>query len=127
MIPCQIDRSEIGCSCLRQVTDAPMKIGFRGIGRNRNNRNRFGFRVFFELLEHLVSADVGQQNVGQDNRRFVVTRSFDTLKAGVARQALDAGADMVNDISALGDPGMLPLVVERGAPNAAAPSATAAG
>jgi dihydropteroate synthase len=42
--------------------------------------------------------------------------SIDTVKASVARQALDAGADMVNDITALGDPDMLPLIIERRAP-----------
>jgi dihydropteroate synthase len=37
--------------------------------------------------------------------------SIDTYKSGVARRALDAGADIVNDISALRfDPGMLSLV-----------------
>ncbi len=38
------------------------------------------------------------------------------MKAAVARRALDAGADMVNDISALADPAMLPLVCERRVP-----------
>jgi len=40
--------------------------------------------------------------------------SIDTTKASVARAGLDAGCDLVNDVSALRfDPGMLPLVVER--------------
>jgi dihydropteroate synthase len=43
--------------------------------------------------------------------------SIDTTKAEVARQALDAGCVMVNEISALRlDSGMLPLVVEKGIP-----------
>jgi len=42
--------------------------------------------------------------------------SIDTRKAGVARRALDAGADMVNDVSGLGDPEMLPLLAERQVP-----------
>jgi dihydropteroate synthase len=43
--------------------------------------------------------------------------SIDTRKASVAEAALDAGADMVNDITALeGDPDMMPLVRERGVP-----------
>jgi dihydropteroate synthase len=42
--------------------------------------------------------------------------SVDTAKAAVARQALEAGADLVNDVTALGDPEMLPLLVRRGAP-----------
>jgi dihydropteroate synthase len=41
--------------------------------------------------------------------------SIDTSKAAVAAAALDAGADYVNDVTALrGDPGMAPLVAERG-------------
>jgi len=42
--------------------------------------------------------------------RLGVPVSIDTCRAGVARAALDAGAAVVNDISALGDPGMGPLV-----------------
>ena len=43
--------------------------------------------------------------------------SIDTQKAEVAAAALDAGAEMVNDVSALrGDPEMAALVAERGAP-----------
>ena len=43
--------------------------------------------------------------------------SVDTTKAAVARVALDAGADMVNDVSGFRfDAGMAPLVAERGVP-----------
>ena len=43
--------------------------------------------------------------------------SIDTTKASVARAALDAGADLVNDVSAFGyDPAMASLVAERGVP-----------
>jgi dihydropteroate synthase len=49
-------------------------------------------------------------------RELNVRVSVDTMKATVARRAFDAGADMLNDISALGDPGMLPLLRERRAP-----------
>jgi len=42
--------------------------------------------------------------------------SIDTRRAAVARQALDAGADLINDISSLSDPDMLPLVRERRVP-----------
>ena len=38
--------------------------------------------------------------------------SVDTRRAGVARQALEFGADMVNDVSAMSDPGMLEVIVE---------------
>lgn len=43
--------------------------------------------------------------------------SIDTTSADVARAALDAGADMINDISAFRfDEGMLPLMAERAVP-----------
>lgn len=42
--------------------------------------------------------------------------SIDTRRAKVARLALEAGADMVNDVSALGDPAMGPAVAEAGCP-----------
>jgi dihydropteroate synthase len=43
--------------------------------------------------------------------------SIDTTKAEVARAALDAGADLVNDVSGFQfDAGMAPLVAERGVP-----------
>jgi dihydropteroate synthase len=46
-----------------------------------------------------------------------VAISVDTRRASVAAAALDAGADMVNDVSALsGDPEMAALVAERGVP-----------
>jgi dihydropteroate synthase len=49
-------------------------------------------------------------------KRLDVRISVDTTKAAVARRALEAGADMINDITALRDPAMLPLAVESGAP-----------
>ena len=42
--------------------------------------------------------------------------SIDTRRASVARRALLAGADMINDVSALSDPHMLEVVVEFGCP-----------
>jgi dihydropteroate synthase len=42
--------------------------------------------------------------------------SIDTRKAEVARAALDAGADLVNDVSGLADAAMARLVAERGVP-----------
>ena len=48
--------------------------------------------------------------------RVDVPISVDTYKANVARAALDAGADVVNDVSAGGDPAMFPLVAASGAP-----------
>ena len=46
-------------------------------------------------------------------RRFAIPISIDTTKAIVAKQALDSGADIINDISALRfDPEMAPLAKE---------------
>jgi dihydropteroate synthase len=43
--------------------------------------------------------------------------SVDTTQAGVAEAALDAGADIVNDVSAFAfDPALAPLVARRGVP-----------
>ncbi len=42
--------------------------------------------------------------------------SIDTSKAVVARSAIDAGAEIINDVTGLdGDPGMIPLAVSSGA------------
>ncbi len=50
-------------------------------------------------------------------RRSSIPISIDTTKADVAKQALDAGADIINDISALRfDPKMTPLARERRCP-----------
>lgn len=50
-------------------------------------------------------------------RESAATISIDTSKARVAEAALDAGADMVNDVTALhGDPAMRPLVASRAVP-----------
>ncbi len=49
-------------------------------------------------------------------RRHGVAISVDTTKAGVARRAIAAGADIINDISGLrGDPEMIGVVRETGA------------
>jgi dihydropteroate synthase len=46
-----------------------------------------------------------------------ITVSIDTMHAGVARTALEAGAQMVNDVSGgRADPAMTPLLVEAGVP-----------
>ncbi len=42
--------------------------------------------------------------------------SVDTRRAAVAAAALEAGADLVNDVSALGDPGMAGVVARAGCP-----------
>jgi len=50
-------------------------------------------------------------------RRGAGPISVDTTRAEVARAALDAGADLVNDVSGFRfDPAMAPLVAERGVP-----------
>ena len=48
--------------------------------------------------------------------RSAVRVSVDTRKAGVAAAALDAGAGIVNDATALRDPELRALVAERGVP-----------
>jgi dihydropteroate synthase len=48
--------------------------------------------------------------------RATVRISVDTMKAEVALRALEAGADMINDVSALSDPAMPALLRDRGAP-----------
>ncbi len=53
--------------------------------------------------------------VVREAARLGVPVSVDTSKAGVARAALEAGAAVVNDVTALGDPAMGPLVAESGA------------
>ena len=53
----------------------------------------------------------------QEGRSVRPPVSVDTMRAEVAAAALDAGADLVNDVSGgLADPAMLPLVAERGVP-----------
>ena len=49
-------------------------------------------------------------------RGFPLPISIDTRKAAVARAALDAGADLVNDVSGLADPSLARVVAEAGAP-----------
>ncbi len=48
--------------------------------------------------------------------RLALPISVDTRKAAVARAALAAGADLVNDVAALADPEMAALVAESGCP-----------
>ncbi len=49
-------------------------------------------------------------------RGFALPISVDTTKAAVARAALAAGADLVNDVSGLADPALARVVAEAGAP-----------
>lgn len=49
------------------------------------------------------------------SRQTSIPLSIDTKKAAVAREAIAAGAEIVNDVTALaGDPAMLPLAAETG-------------
>lgn len=48
-------------------------------------------------------------------RRIALPISVDTQKAEVARRALSAGADIVNDVSGLADPAMANVVAKAGA------------
>ncbi len=63
-----------------------------------------------EELERVVPA------VEAIRSRSGVPLSVDTRRASVARAALDAGADIVNDVSALADPAMAALAAERRVP-----------
>src|SRR5687768_6430418 len=54
--------------------------------------------------------------LGELRARTDAALSVDTRKAEVARAALEAGADLVNDVSALGDPGMAEVVAAAGCP-----------
>jgi dihydropteroate synthase len=68
-----------------------------------------------------VSADEELERVipviEEIRKRSDVPISIDTTKARVAEAALDAGADMINDVTALRhDPAMLPLAAQRGVP-----------
>lgn len=49
-------------------------------------------------------------------RKFTLPISVDTSKPEVARAALDAGADLVNDVQGLAAPGLAELVAARGVP-----------
>jgi dihydropteroate synthase len=49
-------------------------------------------------------------------RELRVRVSVDTMKSGVARLAIEAGADLVNDVSALSDPQMAAVVRDAGVP-----------
>jgi dihydropteroate synthase len=60
-------------------------------------------RRVLPVLEGIATADLAAQV------------SIDTSKASVARAAIDAGATLVNDVTALrGDPAMVALIAERG-------------
>ena len=53
--------------------------------------------------------------LGALRQKTGVPISIDTSKAIIARHALDAGAEIINDVTGLeGDPAMLPLVAENG-------------
>ena len=53
--------------------------------------------------------------VGELAQRLAVPVAVDTSKAEVARRALEAGAEIVNDVTALrGDPALAAVVAERG-------------
>lgn len=67
--------------------------------------------ILEEELERVMTV------IGAIVSKINVPVSIDTYKSEVARQALDAGATIVNDISALRfDPKMVKLVAERGVP-----------
>ncbi|MBC8206430.1 MAG: dihydropteroate synthase [Kiritimatiellales bacterium] len=53
--------------------------------------------------------------IGKLREQSDVLISIDTQKAAVARAAIAAGADIINDVSALGDPEMAAVAAETGA------------
>jgi dihydropteroate synthase len=64
-----------------------------------------------EELRRVIPVILGLRAAG-----VTATLSIDTSKAAVAAAALDAGAEIVNDVTALrGDPEMAALIAERGA------------
>lgn len=63
----------------------------------------------------VVRAILDGLGAGGAGERRTPVLSVDTTSATVARAALDAGVEAINDVSAgLEDPGMLPLAAERG-------------
>ena len=62
-----------------------------------------------EELERVIPA------IQAIRRESDIPLSVDTRKLAVARAALDAGADILNDVAALAAPGMAELAAERGA------------
>ena len=70
-----------------------------------------------EAVEAQVEIDRVCPVIEHLRRETTATISIDTSKARVAAAAIDAGADMVNDVTALrGDPGMLALAAQRAVP-----------
>ncbi|MEK7524580.1 MAG: dihydropteroate synthase [Patescibacteria group bacterium] len=64
------------------------------------------------VIPVILSLRGKQSNLGRD-----IIISVDTWKAEVARQAVMAGASMINDVTALrGDPGMAKVVAQTGIP-----------
>jgi len=64
-----------------------------------------------EEMERLIPVIRGIRSASPD-----VLISADTRKSGVALAAIDAGADMINDVSGLGDAKMVDIVVEHELP-----------
>ncbi|MCU0304813.1 MAG: dihydropteroate synthase [Thermoanaerobaculales bacterium] len=68
----------------------------------------------------VVGADEERRRIlpviaGLRHRHPDAVLSVDTTKIAVAQAAIDAGADVVNDVSAGAEPGMLELIASRGA------------
>jgi dihydropteroate synthase len=116
------------------VNVTPDSFSDGGAFLDRDAAVRHGLRLAFEGADLLdiggESTRPGADPVSEDEERDRVIGviegiraenpgvriSIDTSKAGVAAAALDAGADYVNDVTALrGDPDMAALVAERGA------------
>jgi dihydropteroate synthase len=92
---------------LQAVVDGASLVDFGG----ESSRPGAAYVDAAEEMERIVPV------VAAFRRRSAAAISVDTRKAAVARAALDSGADIINDISALGDdPDLASLCAERGAP-----------
>jgi dihydropteroate synthase len=101
------DRARAIDAALRMVEDGATIID---VGGESTRPGSDGATVEVEI-ERVVPVIEGIR------RRSDVTISVDTRKAVVAEAAFDAGADMLNDVSALRhDPALAPLAARRGVP-----------
>jgi dihydropteroate synthase len=113
------------------VNVTPDSFSDGGTYSDRSDAVRAGLRM---VADGADIVDVGGEStrpgaarvdVAEERRRVVpvveelvaagVTVSVDTTRAAVAAAALDAGAVLVNDVSAASDPDLLALCAERGA------------
>ncbi|HEX6161429.1 MAG TPA: dihydropteroate synthase, partial [Thermoanaerobaculia bacterium] len=101
------DQTRAVDSALRMVEDGASVIDVGGES-TRPGSDAVSVEVEIERVAPVIE---------EIRRRSDVAISIDTRKARVAEAALDAGATIVNDVSALRhDPELAPLVARRGVP-----------